>query len=88
MAAMRDAAVELFERQLRFASPSPRANAFAVLGAAEVLVGGTGALSKPRAALSRWVSHLRWLDDPAWPWPETRLAYDNARIPEALMAAG
>jgi len=86
-AATRDAALELFERQLPFASPSPRANAFAVLGAAEVLVAGQETL-EAGAALSRWVSHLRWLDDPVWPWPETRLAYDNARIPEALMAAG
>ncbi len=86
-AEMRDAALELFERQLGFASPSPRANAFAVLGAAEVLVAGLGSLEAGEA-LSRWVSHLRRLDDPAWPWPETRLAYDNARIPEALMAAG
>ncbi len=27
-------------------------------------------------------------DDALWPWPEDRLAYDNARIPEALLAAG
>src|SRR5690606_27590763 len=26
--------------------------------------------------------------DPAWPWPEPRLAYANAVLPEALIAAG
>ena len=25
---------------------------------------------------------------PEWPWPEERLTYDNARIPEAMLAAG
>ena len=87
VASMRTAAVELFERQSGFLSPSPRANAFAVLGAVEVLVAAPGHLPAGRA-LAHWVAHLRGLADPAWPWPETRLAYDNARIPEALMAAG
>lgn len=26
--------------------------------------------------------------DPDWPWPEDRLRYDNARIPQALLEAG
>ncbi len=84
---MRGAALELFEQQLRFASPSPRANAFAVLGATEVLAAARGHLDTGDALL-QWVEHLRGFADPVWPWPETRLAYDNARIPEALMAAG
>jgi hypothetical protein len=29
----------------------------------------------------------KW-DRPEWPWPEPALTYDNARLPEALMAAG
>jgi hypothetical protein len=84
---MRRTAFELFEEQQRFVSESPRANAFAVLGAVEVLVVAPGHLPA-RRALARWAGHLRVLDDPVWPWPEPRLAYDNARIPEALMAAG
>jgi hypothetical protein len=83
---MRRLALELFERQ-RFVSSSPRANALAVLGAVEVLT--VAPTHRPaRKALRQWAAHLRVLDDPEWPWPETRLAYDNARIPEALIAAG
>jgi hypothetical protein len=28
------------------------------------------------------------LGEPAWPWPEARLSYANAAVPEALIAAG
>lgn len=85
---MREAGLNMFDRQQRFHSPSPRANAFAVLGASEVL------LSLPdhppaRRILEQCLGHLVVTDDDAlWPWPEERLAYDNARIPEALLAAG
>ena len=84
--ALQRAALDLFERQ-RFKSPSPRANAFAVLGAAEVL----SALPEhpPSIELIRnWVGHFVMGSDPGWPWPEARLAYDNARLAEALIAAG
>lgn len=84
---MRRAALELFDRQEDFASRSPRANAFAVLGASEVLIIDPEHVGA-RKSLTRWAGHLHVSDDPAWPWPEPRLAYDNARIPEALMAAG
>ena len=84
---MRDLGLEIFNKQRNFRSPSPRANAFAVLGASEVL------LSSPdhrhaRDTLERCVEHLFMRDDALWPWPEDRLAYDNARIPEALLVAG
>lgn len=84
---MRDVGLDVFDRQRDFSSPSPRANAFAVLGAAEVL------FSSPddrhaRQVLEQCVRHLRIQDDARWPWPEERLAYDNARIPEALIVAG
>jgi len=84
---MRRAALGLFSRQEGFASTSPRANAFAILGASEVLTGdpeNAGA----RQALTQWARVLHVSDDPGWPWPEPRLAYDNARIPEAMIAAG
>ncbi len=84
---MRRAALDLFDRQRDFSSSSPRANAFATLGASEVLTGDPGN-APAQKALSRWADHLQVSDDPEWPWPERRLAYDNARIPEALMAAG
>jgi hypothetical protein len=84
---MRQAGLDMFDRQRSFYSSSPRANAFAVLGASEVL----RAVPDHRTArhiLRQCVGHLVVRDDARWPWPEERLAYDNARIPDALMAAG
>ncbi len=77
-----------FDRSAVQRSPHRRAMAFAALGAADVV--------------SRHPGHRRALDllsdavdtigpvaaDPAWPWPEPRLAYANASIAEALIAAG
>ncbi len=84
---MRRTALELFDRQLSSPFRAIRANAFAVLGASEVLsVDPDHVLAKK--ALTQWAGHLQVSDDPTWPWPEPRLAYDNARIPEALLAAG
>jgi len=84
---MRRAALDLFEHQLGFTSTSPRANAFAVLGAAEVL-SAIPEHGPSRDAMLRWVGHVEVRAEQSWPWPEVRLAYDNARLPEALMAAG
>jgi hypothetical protein len=84
---MRRTATELFDRQLGYSSASPRSNAFAVLGASEVLTGEPGN-APAREALTRWVGEIPGADDKEWPWPESRLAYDNARLPEALLAGG
>ena len=70
---------------------SPRARAFAMLGAAAMLDARPGhALS--RAILERFGSELLQLLDaarrPEWSWFEIVLAYDNARLPEALLRAG
>lgn len=87
---------ELAERALRafesgapaFDSPSPRANAWAAIGAAEVATrqpanASAGALfARTRFRLGE-VSELA-----AWPWPEARLAYDNAKLAEARIACG
>jgi hypothetical protein len=71
-----------------FDSPSPRANAYAALGAAELLAlrpGHAPALS----LLERTAERLGIAaPGPAWPWPEARLAYDNARLADAHIAAG
>jgi hypothetical protein len=79
--------LEIWERIGAFASISPRSNAFAMLGAAEIL---DVSRDHPRAQeiLERGSERIRVRDDKAWPWPEDRLAYDNARLPEALIAAG
>ncbi|MGF1616207.1 MAG: glycosyltransferase [Acidimicrobiia bacterium] len=84
--ALQRAAIDLFDRQ-RFQSPSPRANAFALLGAVEVL---SAIPEHPHASrlIRNWAGHIVVRSDTGWPWPETRLAYDNARFAEALIAAG
>ena len=70
---------------------SPRACAFAMLGAAAVLEAHPGhALS--RQILDRFGTELMTLLEesrrPEWEWFEIVLAYDNARLPEALIRAG
>lgn len=70
---------------------SPRAHAFAMLGAAAMLEAHPGhALS--RQILTRFGEELIALLDaarrPEWQWFEIVLAYDNARLPEALLRAG
>jgi hypothetical protein len=73
---------------LQVRSPSVRATAYAAIGAFEVLralPGNPGAralLSTARAALSGPGS------GPSWPWPERRLFYANALLPEALLVIG
>jgi hypothetical protein len=84
-----DRALRVFEAGAAvFDSPSPRANAWAAIGASEVAVGRPGNRAAP-SLLERACPRLgRVAADPGWPWPEHRLAYDNARIPEARIAAG
>jgi glycosyltransferase involved in cell wall biosynthesis len=70
---------------------SPRAHAFAMLGAAAMIEAHPGhALS--RTILTRFGDDLIALLDvarrPEWEWFEIVLAYDNARLPEALLRAG
>jgi hypothetical protein len=69
-------------------SPWSRAMAFAALGAAEVLVlrpdhVGARALLGDAARLIGSPGA-----DPRWSWPEPRLRYANANLPETLIAAG
>ena len=46
----------------------------------------------PRAPARCWPTpsrrSVRWATDADWPWPEPRLSYANAVLPEALLAAG
>ena len=85
---VRQVAVVQFERAARQRSPWLRATCFAAIGAAELLT------AKPdhrgaRSLLAAAGDVLQALDHGAgWPWPEARLAYANAVIPEAMIAAG
>jgi hypothetical protein len=62
--------------------------AFAALGAAEVIVDGR----RHPGALGLLADYVHMVGPPssdvAWPWPQPRLTYANAAIPEALIAAG
>ena len=85
---VRQAAIAQFDRAVGRRSPWPRAMAYAALGAAEVLAvapehwGARHLLADAADAMPRPSA------DPAWPWPEERLTYANAVIPEAMIAAG
>ena len=90
---LRDWALHLFDHSAVLAEGlgSPRAQAFAALGAAEILAtcGGHG---RARDMLAMSGTLLAGLLDaarrPGWTWYEDVLAYDNARLPEALIRAG
>jgi hypothetical protein len=81
-------ALAAFERGARWRSSSPRTMAFAALGAAEVLsgqpthVGALDLLAATAVAIGRPAPRADW------PWPEPRLTYANAVLPEALLVAG
>jgi hypothetical protein len=81
-------ALAAFDRGARWRSPSPRAMAFASLGASEVLSvhpghdGALALLSAAPAVIGRPGHRAEW------PWPQPRLTYANAALPEALLAVG
>lgn len=84
---MRQAGAEAFDTCASFSSPHLRANAYAALGAVEMLEANPG----NAAASDLLVRTSGVIADAALgriPWPESRLTYDNARLPEALIAAG
>ena len=80
-------ALAAFHRAAADRTPYARAAAFASLGAAEVLRANPADLPA-RELLRAAVTAVRPGPDPSWPWPEPRLRYDNARLAEALLAAG
>jgi hypothetical protein len=84
---MRAAASDEFDTCSSFESPHLRPNAYAALGAADVIDAGQG---RPEVIdlLDRSSAFIADAARAAIPWPESRLTYDNARIPEALIAAG
>lgn len=82
----REAAV-LFHEATAFRSPYPRATAYAALGAAELL-NVDGAHEGAAAMVADAATTLPAPRDGSWPWPEPRLSYANALIPEALIAIG
>lgn len=84
----RQSAVMQFERAVQERSVWPRAMAFAALGAAEFLAYDP-AHRAARALLTDYAASVPApTGNPAWQWPEPRLTYANAVLPEAMIAAG
>jgi glycosyltransferase involved in cell wall biosynthesis len=69
---------------------SPRTIAFAALGLARVdpAVGGSQVTDVLAALAGRLAAQQRANASPDWYWAEDSLAYDNARLPQAMVAAG
>ncbi len=85
---VRKLAVVQFERAALARSTSPRAMAYAAVGAAELLA-VQPEHPAARKLVTDYVASLAAPNgDSAWPWPEPRLAYANAVLPEAMIAAG
>lgn len=85
--AMRRTGVDAFATSSTFESPHLRSNAYAALGAAEMIAAHPGHAAAT-ALLERTAGVIADAAATTIPWPETRLTYDNARLPEALLAAG
>jgi hypothetical protein len=84
----RQTALMQFDRAAQERSTYPRAMAFAALGAAELLAFDPEHRAA-RALLTDYAASVAAPNgDTAWPWPEPRLAYANAVLPEAMIAAG
>ncbi len=91
---VRDGAQRLFDVSWDLRSPHPRALAYAALGAVEVL-GVAPTHFGASALLGRALTLLDGDGDDngddgdggEWPWPEARLTYANALLPDAVLAA-
>jgi hypothetical protein len=84
---LKQQARRVFDDACAFRSPWPRATAMAVAGAADVIrfdPSHVGALSVliDAAAWAPFGSHG------PWPWPEARLSYANALLPQTLVLIG
>ena len=85
---IRDAALSCFAHGAALRSPHVRAMAFAALGAAQVLKAHP--VHRPARELLADAAAAIGPDglDSAWPWPQERLHYANAVLPEVLISAG
>jgi hypothetical protein len=85
---VRKLAVIQFGRAAQTRSTSARAMAYAALGAAELLAVDPEHQAA-RRLIKDYAASLPAPDaDSSWPWPEPRLAYANAVLAEAMIAAG
>lgn len=85
---VRRSATVQFGVAARRRSPHVRAMAFATLGAAELLAVAPDHHEALRLLTDAADGMAAPSDDVTWPWPEARLRYANAVLPEAMIAAG
>jgi hypothetical protein len=85
--AMRTRATRAFLRLCEQRTRDVRSAASAVLGAAEVLAVRPGS-SAARRLLEDSLAIVPTVPVATWHWPEARLRYANATLPEAMIAAG
>ena len=83
----REEALAVASLGMQARSPWPRAMAYAALGAAESCAPSPGTVP-PATARGRAHPASRPRIAHGWPWPEPRLTYANAVLPEALIAIG
>jgi len=84
---LRDQSLGLFLDASQFRSTHPRATAYAVLGA-DALLRSIPVQREARALIADAHETLPRKAPGAWAWPEPRLTYANALLPEALLAVG
>ena len=75
-------------RAMQARSRWPRSMAYAVLGAAQVLRRDPDDRAARRLLLDAQSLLGRVATAPEWPWPEQRLTYANAVLPEAMIVLG
>jgi hypothetical protein len=75
-------------RARRQRSASPRAMAFAAIGAAELLSAIPDHVGARQLLIDATTTVGRGNASSDWPWPEPRLAYANAVLAEVHLAAG
>jgi len=78
----------LYERGVEVRSPWPRSMAFACLGAGEVLSVKRANVGSRELMVEALVTLDRSTMSDEWEWPEERLSYANAVLPEALLVLG
>lgn len=85
---VREAAKDLMSQFGSFASPYPRAAAHAVLAATTLLEQDRSSDLGAQLLFRNMSAVPRTNPERTWVWPEPRLGYSNALLPEALLAAG
>jgi hypothetical protein len=83
---VRSSALVLFESVEAWRSPHPRAMSHAALGAVAVLSAFPDHVGARRLVDAAAEVLPSMSDDVAWRWPEERLTYSNALLPEAELA--